>query len=636
MVTQAVLLAIEEALFQRQITNGLSLIHQVLPSIDVDAPPDTGELLFTYQLAKWIDMDFSLLGPTQKLLHVKFSKDIRRNYSYAEILYLRFADGVLNLHLGQLTASINDLTHVLTSSTEDPCLRLSGNYFMGRCRRRNLEHDLAMEVVHEAKRLATSLNPKQIAVIELLEAWIRFQRLKDDDLDEAYSLLHRVEAQLNNQDDYITKGNLYSFQARIAKRDGKDVYAIRQFGKAIAAYRERDRTILHPSLGRALANRAFLRIIRVKQLNYELDDGHDVAAIPQTLRQDESRSSSPQLDLLINRTKELVQNHLEDRSATHQRKTYERVQAFLNEPVAIHFWDIANAALADTSDLGFAKPGRKTLSTTVRINKERERTALITEAGNDLTDAEKIYASLANEHGMGLCRLRRAALLMTQAKFVEALTLADEAYEIGFRENAKRRMGHALVLRCQIKTEMLRQQLVISEQELMLSVTAQQHGKDAVAFGLETKDPELLGKAYIAYGAALLSGQNFGDALQQYWHAADAISDAGLNFLWNDLADFYVRLCPGNWVEKQFKEWLITREGKTLDELKDLICLLMLERHKDVRQVAKKLKIDKKTVQRHLSPEPTATTPPRTKAASAAARVTAATNTSGSNKADSE
>jgi len=633
-VTQAVLLAIEEALFQRQITNGLSLIHEVLPSMDVDAPPDTGELLFTYQLAKWIDMDFSLLLPTQKLLNSKFSRDMRRNCSYEEILYLRFADGVVNLHLGQLTASINHLTHVLTSSTEDPRLRLSGNYFMGRCRRRNVEYDLAMEVVHEAKRLATSLNPKQIAVIELLEAWIRFQRLKEDDLDQACSLLHRVEAQLNNTDDYITKGNLYSFQARMAKREGKDIHAIKHFGKAIAAYRERDRSILHPSLGRALANRAFLRIIQVKELNYELDDGQDVAAISQTLRSDESRSPGQDLDLWIGRTKELVQKQLEDRSATGRRKIYERVRDFLNDPGAIHFWELANVALADTFDARSAKSGRKTLSTTVRMNKERQRTTLIADAGNDLTDAEKIYESLANEHGKGLCRLRRAALLMTQGEVVEALQLADEAYEIAHRENAKRRMGHALVLQSQIKTDMLRQQLVISEQEPMFSLAAQQHGEDAVALGLETKDPELLGKAYIAYGAALLSGQNFADALQQYWHAVDVVSNAGLNFLWNDLADFYVRLCPGNLVEKQFKEWLITREGKTLDELKDLICLLMLERHKDVRQVAKKLKIDKKTVQSHLSPEPAATTPARTKAASAAAGVSPAANASGSNKAD--
>jgi tetratricopeptide (TPR) repeat protein len=109
---------------------------------------------------------------------------------------------------------------------------------------------------------------KQRAVIQVLESWILFQQGKSA---EALRLLRNAELQLKVTDDHVSMGNIYSFRARMARREGRREDALVLWEQAVAAYQQRPASVGHPNMARALSYMAHVELLKAHALQRGAD-----------------------------------------------------------------------------------------------------------------------------------------------------------------------------------------------------------------------------------------------------------------------------------------------------------------------------------------------------------------------------
>lgn len=263
--------ALREDLGHRRIEQGFQNLERARSLLDTLGPwPGCG--VFAGLLAQWVDAGFDQPELVRCVLE-KFPKETRASLPLIDYLHLRMAEAVLAMVDENFEAAIRLLQVVESFCGEiaDTELLAIANFWIGRCYRRIGRYGEALKYTEQGEALAISSGYAEMAAVtKVTRSWLAFQKGK---LQEATLLLRQAEAALGPAGDFLTLGNIYSADGRIARRQGKYERAQECFERAIALYR----TGGHGGelqLARTLLNLAFVK----RLLALDAQRGADTAA----------------------------------------------------------------------------------------------------------------------------------------------------------------------------------------------------------------------------------------------------------------------------------------------------------------------------------------------------------------------
>jgi tetratricopeptide (TPR) repeat protein len=259
---------LKSALIERHISDGLALLETFRDRIATIGPTTRNAGVFAGFLAQWVDAGFDGLGELRALL-AALPGSTRTSMSLTDYVYLRMADGMLAMADEEVENTQRHFDFLLAVGGElgDRDMLAVANFWKGRCYRKNGQYDQSLESTVIARELAVELgHDRMAAVMRTLESWLYFQKGK---VRDALRTLREAEAVLQNSDDSITLGNLYSAYGRIARRDGRLEQAVRHFRDSIDAYSKRDPE--HRNVARSLANMAHAERLIASQLREKVD-----------------------------------------------------------------------------------------------------------------------------------------------------------------------------------------------------------------------------------------------------------------------------------------------------------------------------------------------------------------------------
>ena len=255
-------------LASRRIASGIDCLRLGAPSLDNLDPRQPNAARFLGHVAQWIDIGFASPARLKAIL-VRFDPALRAQLSVRDYLYLRIADGLVDMAEESADSAIRHFDFVASLGDElNDAQSLAIVYFWkGRCLRKKGEYDEALTYTLRGRDLALELgNTRMAAVMRVVESWVFFQKGK---FREAANILREAQAALQDTDDYVTLGNVHSSYGRIARREGRYDKAIEHFNAAIEEYKKRDPQ--HPNLARTLANVALSKRAIALQLRRKLD-----------------------------------------------------------------------------------------------------------------------------------------------------------------------------------------------------------------------------------------------------------------------------------------------------------------------------------------------------------------------------
>ena len=259
---------LKSALIERRITEGLTLLESFRDRISTIGPTTRNAGIFAGFLAQWVDAGFDGLEALRGLL-AALPGGTRTTMSLTDYVYLRMADGMLAMADEEVESTQRHFDFLLAVGGElgDREMLAVANFWKGRSFRKNGQYDQSLESTIIARELAVELGHERMAaVMRTLESWLYFQKGKTRD---SLRTLRDAEVVLQDSDDYITLGNLYSAYGRIARRDGRLENAVRHFKDSIEAYARRDAE--HRNVARSLANMAHAERLIGAQLREKVD-----------------------------------------------------------------------------------------------------------------------------------------------------------------------------------------------------------------------------------------------------------------------------------------------------------------------------------------------------------------------------
>ena len=259
---------LKNTLIERRITEGLSLLESFRDRIATIGPGTRNAGIFAGFLAQWVDAGFDGLNELRALL-AALPGSHRTTMSLTDYVYLRMADGMLAMADEEAESTQRHFDFLLAVGGElgDRDMLAVANFWKGRSYRKNGQYDQSLESTIIARELAVELGHERMAaVMRTLESWLYFQKGKTRD---ALRTLKEAEAVLQDSDDFITLGNLYSSYGRVARRDGRLEQAVRHFRDSIDAYSKRD--LEHRNVARSLANMAHAERLIAAQLREKVD-----------------------------------------------------------------------------------------------------------------------------------------------------------------------------------------------------------------------------------------------------------------------------------------------------------------------------------------------------------------------------
>jgi len=569
MINDSVLLELNRALARRTIDKGLALLRSQLNAEPTLDQSQRNVAPFVGQLARWADIDFALLDVVDNLLSTSFPSASRATLTYQDAINLRLAEGVLEMHRGGTMRAIAHLGFALSGAVDvgDSDLAISVNYYLGRCNRMLGRYDVALEHTRAAKEFANQLpeHENQVAVIEILEAWLYFQQGKPG---RALELLDSAELRLEGTDDFISKGNIFSFRARIARHRGRD--ATKHFDNAIAQYEKRKHQATSPNLGRALANRALVNVARLSSVE-----------------------------------KRLTAAKREEETLHKRQGTYEHVDKHLIQ-IRAKFTDSKSRTLIDEidrmlwqlhdADVCAESRANQFLGTASAEIEELRKNALI-----DLDRAKKVYEHLRHNRGLGMCHLRYAYLYLETCRLDLAEQEAEHAHALGQGIGDPLLCGRARVLQCQILDRKVAVNGEIRNDRQ--ARTLFNYAKEALEWARNTQNLGLRASAYITMGFAYLNPPFHDPEITNKFskRAAETIKMGHLFHLGENLQALRIRLAKAGRADSPLEEWLLNPQGKSLEELVDIIYRVSFE-HEGGRttRVAKSLDVRHDTLLRRL------------------------------------
>lgn len=268
MIADALLTDLREHLAHRRISEGIALLDQNRGLIERLDPAQPNAAALLGYVAQWIDVGFASPVLLRSLVR-RFPRAERGALPLADYIQLRMAEGLLANYSEDNPGAIAHLQVPLAVAADlpDQGSVAIAHFWTARCLRKLGRYEEASRAVETAVALARAAGfAKMAAVMRLLESWIAFQKGRNA---EALAILAAVEGELEHTDDYIVLGNIHSARGRITQREGMYEQALENFRRAVDSYRRRDEG--HPSLGRALANMAFVERLCAQQLRRKID-----------------------------------------------------------------------------------------------------------------------------------------------------------------------------------------------------------------------------------------------------------------------------------------------------------------------------------------------------------------------------
>ena len=259
---------LKTALIDRRISEGLALLESFRDRIASIGPTTRNAGIFAGFLAQWVDAGFEGLDELRALL-TALPGSHRTTMSLTDYVYLRMADGMLAMADEEVESTQRHFDFLLAVGGElgDRDMLAVANFWKGRSYRKSGQYDQSLESTVIARELAVELGHERMAaVMRTLESWLYFQKGKTRD---SLRTLKEAEIVLQDSDDFITLGNLYSSYGRIARRDGRLEQAVRHFKDSIDAYSKRDAE--HRNVARSLANMAHAERLIAAQLREKVD-----------------------------------------------------------------------------------------------------------------------------------------------------------------------------------------------------------------------------------------------------------------------------------------------------------------------------------------------------------------------------
>ena len=267
---KALLRKLDDALIGRRTQEGFRFLEEASEEIERLTPQDPDAIQYLLTIAQWVDLgyrDHRLLADLLK----RFSSVIRSELKLADFIQLRLAEAFLAFACQDLCTAVSILESVLAVQLgiSDPRLILLVHFWKGRVHRRKGEYELAVHHILEAKTLAQQLKaPKLIAVIEIHESWLVFQR---GQRKEALRLLADAEKELKSTGHELSLGNIESARGRFVRRSGQYAKALEHFRRAITIYSKHFPN--HPNLARTLVNSAYVKRLIALDLAHKAKDG---------------------------------------------------------------------------------------------------------------------------------------------------------------------------------------------------------------------------------------------------------------------------------------------------------------------------------------------------------------------------
>lgn len=259
---------LKTAIIDRRISEGLALLESFRDRIATIGPTTRNAGVFAGCLAQWVDAGFEGLDELRALL-AALPGSHRTTMSLTDYVYLRMADGMLAMADEEVESTQRHFDFLLAVGGElgDRDMLAVANFWKGRSYRKSGQYDQSLESTVIARELAVELGHERMAaVMRTLESWLYFQKGKTRD---SLRTLKEAEIVLQDSDDFITLGNLYSSYGRIARRDGRLEQAVRHFKDSIDAYAKRDAE--HRNVARSLANMAHAERLIAAQLREKVD-----------------------------------------------------------------------------------------------------------------------------------------------------------------------------------------------------------------------------------------------------------------------------------------------------------------------------------------------------------------------------
>ncbi len=255
-LTPRLLDRLNQALVDRSVSQGFSLLQRAGKDLDKLNPADSEAAGYLLCIAQWVDLGYRDFVYLDKLTK-RFAGIARGNMSFADYLRLRMVEAHLAFAAEDTVLSVAIFSFILQvePGVIEPHLLMLAHYWKCRALRRQGDYELALHHIQEARKVAQAMNaPKLVAVTNIHESWLLFQR---GQRREALRLLDAAEAELTSTGHALSLGNIESARGRFVRRSGEYNRALAHFERAVQIYGAH--LPQHPNLARALVNAAYVK-----------------------------------------------------------------------------------------------------------------------------------------------------------------------------------------------------------------------------------------------------------------------------------------------------------------------------------------------------------------------------------------
>jgi tetratricopeptide (TPR) repeat protein len=269
-LTIALLNKLDKALLDRQASEGFRLLDRAGVAADDFDPHGPHAASFLLSLAQWVDLGYRDHHLIDRLV-ARFAGVDRAEMKLADFIRLRIAEAFQAFASEDADTAISILERVLAIQFDltDSKQVFVAHYWKGRAHRQKGEYELAMRHILEAKKTAQQLHaPRLVAVVEIHESWMLFQRGRRK---EAFRLLDDAERELKQTGHDLSLGNIASARGRYVRRSGEYAKALEHFQQAIAIYSRHSPQ--HSNLARALVNAAYVKRLIAIDLSHSAREG---------------------------------------------------------------------------------------------------------------------------------------------------------------------------------------------------------------------------------------------------------------------------------------------------------------------------------------------------------------------------
>ena len=183
-------------------------------------------------------------------------------HTVEESMRLLLARGVVALHEERYQESMQrlEVVRALADEHAHEGLRLVSRYYLARAFYKSGNYHAALDTASEARGICGQKQPRILALIEMVRAWVLFVQGSD----EAEAALESAESVFKGGD-YLEEANIASFRGRLLSHRAEHDDAIRLYREAIAHF-ERGSAFQHPNLARTYVHLAFSALSRARQI----------------------------------------------------------------------------------------------------------------------------------------------------------------------------------------------------------------------------------------------------------------------------------------------------------------------------------------------------------------------------------